>query len=386
MAYEFIAPGQIIAGRGASDDLAARVRAIGGRALLLESGSAAVGGSPAARLAEQLAGQGLVAARAQLSGEPGVEQAEQLRDLAAGAHCDCVVAIGGGSVIDSAKAAAALLANPGGALDYLEVIGAGRPLLAPALPIVAVPTTAGAGSEATRNAVLRSARHATKASLRHASLMPRLAVVDARLAAGLPRRVVASCGMDALTQLLEAFVSRRAGPLTDGLCREGLALASWALARAYADPGDEPAREAMSIAALLSGMALANAGLGAVHGIAAPLGGTIDAPHGALCAALVAPVTAANVEALAADPAGTRALGRYAEAARMLGAGRTPVELVGWLRELARTLHIPGLAHYGLAKGQIADVATRAASASSTRSNPAALQVEQLAGAITEAL
>jgi alcohol dehydrogenase class IV len=299
-----------------------------------------------------------------------------------------VIGIGGGSVLDTAKAAAALAANPGGALDYMEVVGAGRPLERPALPVVALPTTAGTGSEVTRNAVVAAPEQAAKASIRHPSLLPRLALVDSTLTHDLPRGITASSGLDALTQLIEPYVSRRAQPIADGLCLEGLARAAWALRRAYHQPGDAEAREAMATASLLSGLALANAGLGVIHGIAAPLCGAFPAPHGAACAALLPHGTAVNIRALRRrDPEG-QALARYARAAEMLlgRGGASPEDLVAWLGELVAELGIPPLRAYGLTAAQIPDLAAQAARASSTRANPLDLEAGELAEAIEAAL
>jgi alcohol dehydrogenase class IV len=383
MRYEFTCPAQIIVGPGTAADLPGDLTAFGRRGLLVESRGAVRRAGPAGQLGRQLQAAGLIAVNVAVEGEPSVESVQHVGEQARDAGCQYVVAIGGGSVIDAGKAAAALLANHGSPLTYLEVIGEGRALEQPALPLIAVPTTAGAGSEATRNAVLRSAQHGAKASLRHPSLMPRLALVDPTLATDLPQHVRASCGMDALTQLIEAFVSRRAGPLTDGLCREGLALAARSLQSVYATP-TEAAQYDMAMAALLSGMALANAGLGAVHGIAAPLGGMADAAHGAVCAALLAPVTQANLRVAQGDPAGAAVVARYGEVARILGSPSAEA-LPAWLAALARELAIPGLATYGLQRSAIAENAERALEASSTRSNPVTLTAHNLATAIEQA-
>ena len=208
-------------------------------------------------------------------------------ELARREQCDLVIAFGGGSAIDAGKAIAALLANGGELTDYLEVIGKGQPLRHPSVPFIAVPTTAGTGSEVTRNAVLASAEHQVKVSMRSPLMLPRLAVVDPELTLELPPAVTASTGLDALTQLIEPYVSIRANPLTDGFCLEGLRRVSRSLRRAYHAGRDITAREDMSLASLLGGLALANAGLGVVHGFAAPVGGMFHAPHGAICAALL---------------------------------------------------------------------------------------------------
>jgi alcohol dehydrogenase class IV len=371
-------------GDGISNELPAIVRTLGQRIMLVQSAGAAMRGGPVAALAARLVASGAVVAQSAANGEPDIAAVQEAAALAREHGCDGIVAIGGGSVIDTAKAVAALAANPGNALDYMETIGAGRALEHPALPLIAVPTTAGAGSEVTRNAVVRSPTHRAKASIRDASLFPKIALVDPELTRELPAAVTASCGMDALTQLIEAFVSRRAGPLTDGLCREGLTMAARSLRKAVQQP-DAQARADLSTAALLSGMALANAGLGAVHGIAAPLGGMFPAPHGAACAALLAPITKANLHALQRSDPNSPVLARYAEIARMLG-GSGVEELPTILATLTNELGIPNLAAYGLTEQDIPELATQAAQASSSRSNPVTLEHAELVQAIAEAM
>jgi len=387
MRYEFATAQRIIVGPGSSAELADSAPAMGTRALLaLGSGMAARGG-PAADLAAQLAELGLIAASYAVAGEPQIIDVEEGARLARAASCDLVIGIGGGSVLDTAKAIAALATNDGGALAYMEVVGAGNPLAHAPLPIIAVPTTAGTGSEVTRNAVVAAPEQRAKASIRHASMLPRLALVDSLLTHDLPPQLTAGSGLDALTQLIEPYVSRRAQPITDGLCLEGLSRVAWALRRAYHTPDDAAAREAMSSASLFGGMALANAGLGAVHGIAAPLGGAYPAPHGAVCAALLPHVTAANIAALRRrDPAGP-ALARYARVAvALLGPTAALDDLVPALRELVAELHIPQLAAYGLSAAGVPDLAAAAAKASSTRANPIDLELSEIEQAIHAAL
>jgi alcohol dehydrogenase class IV len=388
MRYEFATANRIVVGPGSAAELPSLLANVGRRALLVVGRSAEARSGPATELARRLAESGLVGATFTAGGEPDIAAVEAATRLARETGCDMALGIGGGSVLDTAKAAAALAANDGGALDYMEVIGAGKPLERPALPIVAAPTTAGTGSEVTRNAVVAAPQFRAKASIRHPSLLPRLALVDSTLTHDLPPSVTAGSGLDALTQLLEPYVSRRAQPISDGLCLEGIARVAWALRRAYRQPDDAAAREAMTTASLLSGLALANAGLGAVHGIAAPLGGAYPAPHGASCAALLPHVTAANIRALRRrDPDGP-ALPRYARAAEtLLGrAGATPDDLVVALHELVAELNIPPLRTYGLTEQGVPELAGQAAQASSTRANPIDLEVAEVAEAIAAAL
>ena len=264
-----------------------------------------------------------------VAGEPTVALVRDAAAAARAAGCDLVIACGGGSAIDAGKAIAALLGNGGDPLDYLEVVGRGRPLERPGLPFIAVPTTAGTGSEVTRNAVLASPEHQVKASLRSPLMLARAAVVDPDLLAGLPPAVIASSGLDALSQLIEPFVSLRANPFTDALAREGIRRSARSLRQAYQQAQHPPAevgagvagaglREDLALASLFGGLCLANAGLGAVHGFAAPIGGTWPAPHGATCAALLPHAMRVNLRALERRAPQHPARARFAELAALL--------------------------------------------------------------------
>jgi alcohol dehydrogenase class IV len=275
---------------------------------------------------------------------------------------------------------AMLLANGGDPLDYLEVVGQGRQIAQPALACVAVPTTAGTGTEVTANAVLAAPEHRIKASLRSPLMIPRVAVVDPVLTVDCPPAVTAFSGLDALTQCLEPFVSVRATPLTDGLAREGLRRAGVALRRAHADGADLDARSDMALCSLLGGIALANAKLGAVHGFAGVLGGMVDVPHGVACAALLAPVVEANVRGLRARQPGSQAIARYEEAARLL-TGRADASIddaVAWIRETITMLGVPGLRTFGLRAEHASEVVAKTAKASSTQGNPVVLSDDDL--------
>jgi alcohol dehydrogenase class IV len=253
---------------------------------------------------------------------------------------------------------------------------------------LAVPTTAGTGSEVTRNAVLGSPEHRVKASLRSASMLPRLAIVDPELTLGLPRPVTASTGLDALTQLIEPYVSTRANSMTDLCCVDGLRQAAVALPRAWEDGGDAEARTAMSWAALLGGLALANAGLGAVHGFAAPVGGMFPAPHGAVCAALLPHAMEVNVRALRARSPESVALRRYEEVARLLTGNlqATADEGVCWVARICRKFEIPPLRQYGVREEHAAALVEKAGRASSMQANPIALTAEELRVIVTRAI
>lgn len=332
------------------------------------------------------AGQGVT--MFSLGGEPTVGLVESGVATARAAGVDFVIAFGGGSAIDAGKAIAVMLTNPGGVLDYLEVIGRGHPLTNAPVPFVAIPTTAGTGTEVTRNAVLASSEHRVKASLRSPLMLPRLALVDPSLTLNLPPAVTAATGLDALTQLIEPFVSIRANPMTDAVCREGLSLAARSLRAAFAGGDNLPAREDMALASLFSGMALANAGLGAVHGFAAPIGGGFDAPHGAVCAALLPHVVAANLAALRSRAPSSLALARYDEVARTLTGSATARADDGlrWICELACDLEIPKLSSYGIKIEDVPELVAKAGKASSMKGNPVVLSADELAGVLTAAL
>jgi alcohol dehydrogenase class IV len=303
-----------------------------------------------------------------------------------------VVAIGGGSVLDAGKAVAALMTNPGDVMDYLEIIGRARPLQHEPAPFIAVPTTAGTGAEVTRNAVLGAPDHRAKVSMRSPLMLPRVAVVDPELTVSVPADVTATTGLDALTQLIEPFVSPRANPLTDALCRDGMTRVARALRRAWRDGADLEARTDMCLAALFGGMALANAGLGAVHGLAGPLGGMLGAPHGALCAALLPAVLHGNCRALAArangDATAAAAMDRYEEVARILTGNRraSAGEAVAWARDLCRELDIPTLREMGLDPAEIPEAVERARQSSSMKGNPVALSPAELTEILAGAL
>ena len=379
--FEFATAGRIIAGVGRAAELPGVLAGQGSRVLVC------TGANPA-RHATLLTGLGIPAAVFQVAAEPTVEVARAGIAAAREHGADVVAAIGGGSVIDAGKAVAMLLGNGGDPLDYLEVVGSGHAITRPAAPLVAVPTTAGTGAEVTANAVLAVPEHGLKASLRSPLMIPRVALVDPQLTVPCPAPVTAASGLDALTQCLEPFVSVRATPLTDGLAREGLLRAAAGLRAAYADGSDLAARENMAMCALLGGIALANAKLGAVHGLAGVIGGMADVPHGFACAALLAPVIEANVRALRDRTSSSAALDRYAEAAGLLTgqAGASIDDGLAWIRQTLGLLAVPGLAAFGLGPEQAGDIAAKAATSSSMQGNPVSLSHDVLEEVVRQAL
>jgi len=375
MNFEFATAGRILFGPGTSRQVPTLAKDLGRYALVV------LGGSNRGRetLTESLDEVGVRSLVVNVSGEPTVPLVDDAARVARAEGCDLVIAVGGGSVIDAGKAIAGLLTNPGPVLDYLEVVGGGKPLREPAVPFLAVPTTAGTGTEATRNAVLDVPEHGVKVSLRSPYLLPRVVVVDPELTLSLPPEVTAYTGMDALTQLIEAFVSNSANPFTDGVCREGLARAARSLAIAYRDGSDLAAREDMALAALFSGVALANARLGAVHGFAGVLGGATGHPHGALCARLLPFVMEANLRAVS-ERGEPSTLQRYIEIARTLtgDASATAHDGVTRVQELCAELKIPPLREAGLSVADCGRLIPLAQRASSMKGNPVTLSESEL--------
>jgi alcohol dehydrogenase class IV len=382
--WEFAAATEIVFGAGSREILPDRIRREGARALVVTGGGS--GRNVAVLDAVRLAG--VEVAHWPLGHEPTIDDARAAAGLARDQAVEVVVGIGGGSTIDLAKAVAALVTNGDDPLDYLEVIGRGLPLVQPPLPFIAVPTTAGAGAEVTRNAVLISPEEGVKASLRSPLMSPRLAVVDPELTLTLPPEVTAATGMDALAQLLEPYVSSRANPITDPLCLDGLGRVARSLRRAWTDGADLDARTGMSLAALFGGLALANAALGAVHGFASAIGGRFDAPHGAVCAALLPAVVRVNIAALAARGTTSAATARYVTAARvMTGHDDARAEdLVALLQQFRADLAIPGLRAYGVGDRDTPAIIEAAARASSMRGNPVALNTAELHAVLDSAL
>lgn len=386
-AFELATATRIVFGAGKAAEAAAAVAALGATRVLLVTGKDP---SRAAPLAGALTGAGLEVTRFAVAAEPTIEVATAGVAACRGATCDAVVAFGGGSAIDAGKAIAALAANAdrGDVLDYLEVVGRGRPLERPSLPFVAIPSTAGTGSEVTRNAVLASRREQVKASLRSPHMLPRLAIVDPDLLRGAPAHVLVASGLDALSQLIEPFLSIRANPLTDALAREGirrsarsLRLAVQAARGQVMDPVTlAAAREDLALASLMGGLCLANAGLGAVHGFAAPAGGMLEAPHGAICAALLVPVLEVNLAAIEGRATEHPARPRFDELAQLLTGDPTARAAAGlaWLRELVSALDVPGLERQGLTAADVPALCARAKNASSMKGNPLPLTDDEL--------
>jgi alcohol dehydrogenase class IV len=384
MAFEFATATRILFGAGTRREAAPLARAMGMRALVVLGNDT----TRAKSLLDALAAEAMDTLTFNVAGEPTVAVVQEGTRRAREAGCDLIIGFGGGSVIDSGKAIAALAANPGDAFDYLEVIGKGQPLTQPSLPYVAIPTTAGTGSEVTKNAVLASPQDRVKVSLRSPFMLPRLAVVDPELTYSLPPAVTASSGLDALTQVIEPFVSGKSNAIVDPLCRDGIRRAARSLPRAYEHGDDVAAREDMALTSLFGGLALANAKLGAVHGFAGPIGGMFPAPHGAVCGRLWPYVMQVNVRALQRRAPETEALRRYNEIAQLVTGDSQASALDGavWIERLCEAMHLPRLAAYGVTPRDFALLVDKASVASSMQGNPVKLTTDEMNEILARAL
>jgi alcohol dehydrogenase class IV len=372
--FGFATAGRIRFGRGVAGEAASAARGYGRQVLLLRGGSVAW----VDELARDLAAAGCEVTQLRGSGEPSVEDVRAA--VAAGRGADVVLGVGGGAVIDLAKAAAALIPSECDVMEHLEVVGAGKPLQADPLPMIAIPTTAGTGAEVTKNAVIAVPEAARKVSLRDDRMLPRLALVDPALTDGAPRGVTLGSGLDALVQVIEPYLSSKANPLTDALCRAAIPQGIAALKRLAAGE-DQDARDALAYVSLSGGLALANAGLGAVHGLAGVIGGCFGAPHGLICGRLLGPVLAANSDAMGASD-------RFSEVQMWLSDGfGLPQE--GTFDALTAMLDDWGLERLNQWIPEDADLgetAREAAASSSMRANPCVLEAETLEACIRAAM
>jgi alcohol dehydrogenase class IV len=384
MRFDFATATKIMFGSGSLKELRPLLPGFGTHALVV------TGRNPdrAAPLLDLLKEANLAYTTFPTDGEPGIEDARRGVEAARSAGGDFVIAFGGGSALDTGKAIAALLTNSGDPLDYLEVIGRGAPIKQASAPLINIPTTSGTGSEVTSNAVLASPEHRVKVSLRSPLMLARLALIDPELTYSSPPDVTAASGLDALTQVLEPYVSNKANPFTDSICREGMQRAAHALKTAYDQPTHAAAREDMALVSLFGGIALSNAKLGAVHGFAGPFGGMFDAPHGAICARLLPYVMEANIRALRERAPESPQLSRYDEIGRILtgNAAATAVDGVRWVHDLCQAMQIPALSQYGYTAADADSLCEKAALASSMQGNPIKLTSEELHQIVAAAL
>jgi len=384
MVVWFHAPTRIAFGLGSLSCVPSSAREMGHHALVVTGRDT----HRVAELIEGLSGEGVTTTLFSVPSEPTVELITSGVDTARRAGCDVVIGFGGGSAIDAGKAIAALCTNREPVKRYLEVVGEGRPIVKEPLSFIAVPTTAGTGAEVTRNAVIKVVNHRVKVSIRSPLMLPTLAVIDPETTVSMSRQTTAATGLDALTQVLEPFVSTNPSPITDALCRDGLRLAARFLERAFDNPHDIEARDGMCRVSLFGGLALANAKLGAVHGFAGPIGGMFDAPHGVICGRLLPPVIAANIEAIKAQGSRQEMIARFDEVARILTGDPTAVaeDAIRWVADLGRTLSLPPLRKFGISSSRIEEIVQKAKNASSMKGNPIELTESELAAILEQVL
>lgn len=384
MQFEFATAANIIFGSGKLNSIGALIQGDDHRVLV-------VSGAPheiSNRLLNLLDLQGVYCSFIKIDNEPTVDVVRKVVELGRHTSTNMVIGIGGGSTLDTAKATAALLTNPGDVTDYLEIIGLNKPLSNPSLPLIAIPTTSGTGSEVTKNAVIGSPTHQVKVSLRSHHLFPRIALVDPELTLSVPPSITAITGLDALTQLIEPFTCISPNPLTDALCIEGIQRVAHSLFQAYDDGSNLPAREDMSLASLFSGLALANAKLGAVHGLAGPIGGDIPAHHGAICAGLLPNVMVANISALVKRSPGHPALERYAKVGAFLSGDpdATAETAIQWVHNFCLHANIHPLSSFGLTESHFSKIIEKALNASSMKGNPIILTEDELRNILQRSL
>lgn len=372
--FQFMTATRIIFGEGALNNSLSTLNQFG-YSVLLVTGRDSVRAEPLISYFKQ---QGMRYQQVAVHGEPLIAMVEEMAAMGRKFRPDMVLAIGGGSVLDAGKALAALIPNQGSVYDYVEVVGRNVPLQAKPIPFIAVPTTAGTGSEVSKSAVLRSAQENVKVGLRSPDMLPDLAIVDPTLTYGMDPVMSGCCGMDAFTHLMESYVCGEPNPLTDMVCEEGLRRLSGAILAACED--DDPrARSDMAFAAMLGGMALANAKLGAAHGLASSLGGRLQAPHGLITAQLAPYVMQENV--LAAREAGRAdVLNRYRQLACIL-TGRMNAEIIdgiNWTKRTLKRLNLPSVTEYGFCNVMFDEVAEDALLSNSIKGNPLPLNKERL--------
>ncbi len=382
--FEFATAQQIIFGVGKADSIATLAQELGGRAFVITGSS----NLRVHSLLDKWQAQGIVAGTLVVSGEPAVADTIAATAQARHSNCNLIIAIGGGSVIDSGKAIAALLTNSGDPLDYLEVVGRGHPLRNDSVPLIAVPTTAGTGAEVTRNAVLAVSDKQVKVSLRSPTMLPRIALVDPELTYSMPAAITASTGLDALTQCIEPYVSNQANPITDGIAQQGIQAAARSLLSAYRDGTDIEARTDMALASLCGGLSLANAKLGAVHGFAGVIGGMFPIPHGIVCARLLPHVMATNVAAITARAANSSYRARFDQVAQLLTSERNANahDAVEWIQSLCTALDVPPLSAFGITAADFDQIVAKSKVASSMKGNPITLSDQELHQILADAL
>ncbi len=381
--FEFATSEQIIFGNGSLSKVG-EIAPIFGKSALIVKGGGSVSAGPLINLLDQAE---VTYEIFTVTSEPDITTIESGMALAERSGADFLIGFGGGSVLDSAKAIAAMLKNEGALIDYLEVIGEGKPIVKKSAPMIAIPTTAGTGTEVTRNAVIASSKHQVKVSLRSRTMIPTVAIVDPELTYTLPPSITATTGMDAFTQVLEGYVSSKANPMTDAISAEGIRRGSRSLLTAFLDGGNQQAREDMAITSLFGGLTLANGGLGAVHGFAGPIGGMFDIAHGLICASLLPHVMKYNAIIISRTDDKGDYYQRYLNIARWVTGDKNADihEGVTWIKHLAEELNIPTLKQMGIAATDFQTIIEKSKVSSSMQKNPVILDEHTLTSILEEA-
>lgn len=384
MQFEFLSIPRIFFGSKQFQNIGSLIKEFGSRLLVVASGNALKKSPETKETLNLLASEhNFTFDTYIIKREPTIETIDFGVQKAKEFKADVIMGLGGGSALDASKAIAGLFTNGGSARDYMEVIGKGAVITHHSLPIIAVPTTAGTGSESTKNAVILAEEEKFKASIRSQLLIPKIAIVDPRLMLTVPPSVTATCGMDALTQLIEAYTSNKSQPLTDTWALLGVKKASKSLLTCYRNGLSLEAREDMALASLLSGICLTNAGLGAVHGFASPMGG-MKIPHGVICAALLAPTIEANIKQLKTVDSENITLTKYAKLGEIISGKSIPSiddaqkALVKYLKNLTQELNIPTLSEFELTDSDVQSIVEKAKKSSSMRYNPIKLTEDVL--------
>jgi len=390
-AFNFAKIPKILFGAGTFNEVPDILRQLGRTVLIVTGASSHKEGGRWEKLTSALEKASVRHFHFIVKGEPSPELVDGAVAEFKGDGIDAVLSWGGGSVVDAGKAISAMLPQDGSVFDYLEGVGTDKAHNGVKVPFIAVPTTSGTGSEATKNAVLsRIGPGGFKKSLRHDNLVPDIAVLDPELVLSCPPGVTAACGMDAFTQLLESYVSTGASPMTDALAFSGLERVKSGLVRVCADgAGDLGARQDMAYAALISGITLANAGLGLVHGLASPIGGAFEIPHGVVCGALMGLATEATIGKLKAlhgpDHPALRKFSRVGAMLRGVEGADVPAGcemLVETIREWTRTLKIPRLGEYGITESDLDGIVSGAGN----KNNPVPLEPEEIRAVLQQSL
>jgi len=369
--FDYYLPTRIIFGKGSIRKCVMFARELGNNALVVTgSGKVSIDG-----LRTLLREEGINWTEYRVGGEPRVDIILDGIRIAKDAKSDHVICLGGGSVMDAGKAIAAMMTNPGYLMDYLEVVGKGKSVDIQGLPVITIPTTAGTGSEVTRNSVISVPERKIKVSMRGKGMPAKIALIDPELTYSLPPEIIATTGMDALTQVIEAYMSNSANPISDAYALEGIRRGAESMLKAFENDKDEDARANMSMTALFSGIALSHAGLGAVHGFAGVIGGMIDAPHGAICACLLPAVLSANFETISKGENNNDALLRFKRFSQIVTgeSSPTPQKGIEWVRDLSKKLKIKGLSYLGVKKSDFKFIVPKAVLSSSMKKNPLVL-------------